>query len=1161
MFAENLRDIAKISDPANPQYDAYLHNLYVSNATAPTAAGDFFTVVSSNASVNPFTANNLNLDIVASVKTAAYIFQKYIDPLFVGTTGQTTAMVNALVRTGTGAINLAAAGNVDLTGGAKATVPIYSAGLTTNPTQPSQNAQLGGAAVYTAGHPADTSPRTVVAPDTGLLVTVDPSALLQTGTNFSSKPAYDYGNLMSGETASTGTVGVLVSDDVYAEGGGDVSVTAGGDVLGRRDAGVGAALADHLSSAAWAGGSDEPWRTGAVGGNTWARIDPQLYRSGVGALGGGDIAIRAGGDVSDLTVTATDSLTTANVTGGGNATKALMTFGRGDVNIVAGRDILGGLVDVASGAGFIAANGGILSAGINPIPTALGLNNLLRLHLSDATIDIASGGAIAIQGVSALGPMQAATTSVNSAAALSNLNAAAFYSQNAALSIVADGTVTVPNKDDSLLTLNASLLTPVTGNARQAVYPGTFEAASLTGDVAVNSPPPVSTSGAAVLLMPSPTGELQLLAAGSIAPASIAMLDADPGVLPGLFTAYNSTGISILPQGGVALAFPAVLPTTSSQSRAQLHAASATHQNDTMPVRIYAGTDIGTATAGLTLSVPKQARIEAGRDIINMMFFGQNLSASDVTRIVAGRDITATSVLARVMVGKVITTLPVVQGNTFVIGGPGNFMLEAGRNLGPFLNSATLGTTVQTTYGGGILSVGNEWNPWLPAQGADVSVMFGVANGMNYDGLRDYYLDPANLANLPDYLFEQVNNQNTVSGITVGGTTADRSKPIYGPLLVDWMQHNAATALQTAYGTTAVSYAQAYTVFAKLPELTQRVFLNQVYFNELEQTSIPSGPSYLQYARGYQAVNTLFPAAYGYTANNLGGGNNGANAPVVTGNLDLRLATIETTRGGNIAIMGPGGRVIAGSTVSTSAQAARRGYEGAILYSGVLASPDVATNATMTITAIPAGFEGVLTLRGGSISAFTDGDFLLNQSRVFTEQGGDIVMWSSNADINAGQGPKTSANFPPVLVLVDQNAFVQVDQAGATTGAGIAALRASPDSPASDVFLIAPRGTVDFGDAGVRVSGDIFVAAAHIANADNLEVGGTAFGVPTAVAVDTAGLVAASNTAAAAAQAATAPPPLAAHPTDLPSIITVEVVGYGGGSDADPDKEKRRRGK
>jgi len=273
------------------------------------------------------------------------------------------------------------------------------------------------------------------------------------------------------------------------------------------------------------------------------------------------------------------------------------------------------------------------------------------------------------------------------------------------------------------------------------------------------------------------------------------------------------------------------------------------------------------------------------------------------------------------------------------------------------------------------------------------------------------------------------------------------------------VKQHASAALTTAYGTTDVSYSQAYAVFKTLSDLAQREFLNQVYFNELNETADKNGPTFHQYSRGYEAVNALFPASLGYTANSLDGGTNGANTMVETGNLDLRLATIQTEWGGDIDIFGPGGRVIAGSTVRTDAQAARRTFSGRRLFSGY--STEFSSIPPAAISAIPSGYEGVLTLRGGAISTFTDGDFLLNQSRLFTEQGGPMIMWSSNADLNAGKGPKTSANFPPVLVKVDQNGFVQTDQVGATTGAGIAALQATPDTPPSDVSLIAPRGTVD----------------------------------------------------------------------------------------------------
>jgi hypothetical protein len=186
----------------------------------------------------------------------------------------------------------------------------------------------------------------------------------------------------------------------------------------------------------------------------------------------------------------------------------------------------------------------------------------------------------------------------------------------------------------------------------------------------------------------------------------------------------------------------------------------------------------------------------------------------------------------------------------------------------------------------------------------------------------------------------------------------------------------------------------------------------------------------------------------------------------------------------------------------------------------------------------------VLTLRGGAISTFTDGGFILNQSRVFTELGGDIIMWSSNGDINAGEGPKTSSDFPPVQVLIDSNAFSQLNAGNDVTGAGIGAFQLNPDIAPSDVFLIAPRGTVDAGAAGVRVSGNLFVAALHVANADNFSVKGTAVGLPPADAVVSVSTQA-TNAGSAATQAAQAIAQQTQGTGQDRSIITVEVLGFG----------------
>src|SRR6202012_3591279 len=188
-----------------------------------------------------------------------------------------------------------------------------------------------------------------------------------------------------------------------------------------------------------------------------------------------------------------------------------------------------------------------------------------------------------------------------------------------------------------------------------------------------------------------------------------------------------------------------------------------------------------------------------------------------------------------------------------------------------------------------------------------------------------------------------------------------------------------------------------------------------------------SSPFFQQYARGYQAINTLFPASFGYTANNLGGGSNGANQLVDTGDLDIRSTTIQTQQGGNVSILGPGGQALVGST----------------------SAPPEIVNSAGGVTAGP-GTMGILTLEQGNIDNFTDQSVLLAQSRIFTEQGGGMTIWSSNGDINAGKGAKSSADIPAPIYVCDINHYCTVDARGEVTGAGIATLQANPGAPAAD---------------------------------------------------------------------------------------------------------------
>jgi filamentous hemagglutinin family protein len=1205
----------------------------------------------------------LNQSLVSTSYAATTNLASTYDPSITAQTGASTTPVSAtagtLVRTGDGSIALAASGAIDLSNDKVIrgyTGPSTLSGGQIVPVSGGAQ-QLGGAAIYTAGQIANLGMVTATdfqASGGPASYLVDLSANAQATDYVSEQTSlnYSYG-------AQFSFPGFLIVDPVYAHGGGSVSLAAGGSVLGRRDTLLENTLGGYQGLqertyylVPWVGSSDQPWETGSVGATVNGQINPQLFQEGIGTLAGGDISVHAGQVVSDISIVSADSLTTANVyTNGLEAAssapvgQALAALGGGGIAVVAGAGVLGGRLDVASGDATIQTQGAVVSAGQLQYGTfnAGAFDNSLRVLLSDGTVSIQSDGNVSLQGLSALSP--------HNGGSINNDDDYGFYGAGAGVSIRADGGVAIANIGYDVI--DSSQSAP---GQTPTIYPGAFEAVALTGGINISTSTPGGASE--VLLYPQSGSPLTLLAAGDIGtvadgvttPTVIAQLDSDPTLLPGAFTQFSF--LDNVVSSGLTFAFPAVLPNTTNVLLTEYHNANPTHAGDARPDTVMAGGSV----LDLTLSVAERTDVTAGGDILNMVFLGQNLAASDITRIAAGRDITATTLfespIVRTSTGAIATSatisLPAVQGDTFILGGPGALFVEAGRDAGPFLNSAVTDGYVSngngggdsptgvTTYGGGVITVGNLWNPFLPSTGASIFTEFGVANGEDFQNLITTYLDPAlpanasALANAAGYLFLQTTSPsdgaqtpiraaNTeiyalslldweksiaadvisrydttngaatppasappliqfMEGLRAGGAATFAQAYAFLPQLSDrilpldaWLLLNdPAAAALTRQGTQDLTFTQDMSLFTGLDTLHQQTFLiSDVYFNELIQTSIPGSPSYLDYSRGYKAVNALFPASMGYTADNLSG--TAAQAPtlVKTGNLDLRLATIQTEEGGNIAILGPGGQVLAGSTVATADQAGRRVYAGGELYAGGQLFQNVAGVLTQStplgdpfpsaIASIPAGYEGVLTLRGGSIDSFTDGDFLLNQSRAFTEQGGDIALWSSNADVNAGQGPRTTADVPPVEVRIDQNGYSQVSTTSAVSGAGVGAFQADAQGLAPDVFLIAPHGTVDAGDAGVRSAGNVFIAAFQVANADAIQAQGAISGAGGPAAVNVAAQTSGDAAASAAAQAAQS----VARSQNTPErpLILVDVLGFLADESDTCSPEDHKKGK
>lgn len=202
--------------------------------------------------------------------------------------------------------------------------------------------------------------------------------------------------------------------------------------------------------------------------------------------------------------------------------------------------------------------------------------------------------------------------------------------------------------------------------------------------------------------------------------------------------------------------------------------------------------------------------------------------------------------------------------------------------------------------------------------------------------------------------------------------------------------------------------------------------------------------------------------------------------------------------------------------------------------------------------------QGILTEHGGNISVFAQGSVNLGRSRIFTLRGGNEIIWSTLGNIAAGSGSKTVHAAPPTRVLINpQSGDIKNDLAGLATGAGIGVLATVAGVAPGNVDLIAPVGTIDAGDAGIRASGNLNLAARVILNASNIQVGGASVGTPPPPAapnlapITAAAAAAAATTSTASEVARQETAATQTQITNVPSIITVEVLGYGGEDDSE----------
>ncbi|OLF54046.1 filamentous hemagglutinin family protein [Pseudomonas chlororaphis] len=818
---------------------------------------------------------------------------------------------------------------------------------------------------------------------------------------------------------------------------------------------------------------------------------------GLALTGGGDLKLNIGGGLNPSLDARASSVGSGPAVGQSHDLNGALINLRGNVQVEAGA--LGG---IKQNFGRFSLNQDAQEArAYDPYSASMAsATGGLVIIPGDATVSLTTRGDLVLGGAVDPGRTRQHNTSAFSLDGTAYLGGGSgwfsLWTAHTAIDLFSAGGNLTPSTQSGELAVNSNE-TPTPPRAQldtsptdgRFIYPSILRAVAPGGNLYYGSSALYTrnqqNSPYSLVLAPSPNGQLQMLAGGSIFAGGYALNQsgADSRLLPTPFApAFEGSGDGRLLVSNLS---PDGLSSLQGMGGFPLFAFG----GDTLttlggrrdPARFYAmaGDLVGIRSG-------EQLNFSAG------LRQGQTwYDAAAPVWMLAGRDI----VNSGTQLGQATAIVPMLgggssSGNLFVHSDPLDISLvSAGRDIlyssfsvaGPGLLHINAGRDIRMEDKASITSLG----PLVPGDsrpGASIVLQAGAgAGGPNYTAFVARYLDPANLAS------------DSASLAAQPGKVAKT----YETELASW--------LKLRYGFSG-SDEQARAYFAGLPAVEQGLFARQVYFAELRAGGLEynqaDGPRRGSYLRGRNAIAALFPDT-----------DVAGNPIVYQGNITLYGgAGVHTNVGGDIQMLTPGGQQVFG-------------IEG---------------NA-------PPSTAGVITQGQGNIQLYSQGSILLGQSRIMTTFGGSILGWSAEGDINAGRGSKTTVVYTPPRRVYDNWGNVTLSPSVPSTGAGIATLNPIPEVAPGDIDLIAPLGTIDAGEAGIRVSGNVNIAALQVVNAANIQTQGKSSGIPVTAAVNTGAITSASSAASSATQAAedVARQQQAASRQNLPSVFTVQVLSFG----------------
>ncbi|MDP2177149.1 filamentous haemagglutinin family protein [Methylicorpusculum sp.] len=879
----------------------------------------------------------------------------------------------------------------------------------------------------------------------------------------------------------------------YPIEGGDITFNAGRDIKG---AVTNQLVTDWLvRTGNWGSAAEQirPTAWGIALSETANSTFTGDYRQNVGALGGGDVSIKAGRNVNDLSVVIP---TTGKQVGQAEfpddpfsesyLTNVVEVNGGGHLNINAGQNIAGGIFYVDGGTASLSAGNAVTSGsngGRHPI-----------IALGDAQFNITAVKDVGIEAV--IDPMVLPQGKIPDSGVVPSSLFFRYSPESAVSTASLTGNIAFKNDIGALTTMLNQLTFGASAQNALRIYPATLKAHALNGDIRFDR---------SLLLFPSSQGQLSIFGAGNITTGNngntvnVVMSDADPALLPSVDRPDFDFSNAALR-----------LPISGKGAADRIYSAVPNHINDRVPAFISSGGNIQ-GRDPLSFVLAKQTEVMAGNDIRNVSFQIQHNFEGSQSIINAGRDVKF-DIARNPATGAIQNRVQKIE-----VGGPGQLTVLAGRNV-------DLGSS------DGITTVGNQVNPALAQDGAGIDVIAGLAK-TNIDAASFFNI-------LGDEFVDRYQDQVTqLMQFMTGDTNLSEE-----------------AALEAFKKLSPVEQAHFNAYFLPSIRNTLNVILkvqgnnfsvaNNGFDNATKAGDVAAAFAFKQemdFAQLFTLgmIETVFPGTTvlagieGYSFNKDGlvftGGNDASSIlskaygternKEQRGDISMFFSRIHSTDGGDINLYAPNGGVNAGLAVNSSG----------------------AKNPSEL---------GVVAVKKGAIHSFVRDDFQVNTTRVMTLGGGDIVIGATDGNIDAGRGAKTALASPPPIVRFDQQGNLVVEFPPAVAGSGIRA-NVAPDGTQGDALLFALQGIIDASEAGVGGK-DVTVGATAIVGSDNIDVGGVSVGVPVASTGSlAAGLGNAGNVAAAVAGAIDSSADAAKKAEEKMAsaaalgIISVDILGFG----------------